>query len=92
MRFAGTQHGRSAFRHSLDLPQLSLSVSLGPFVALVFYSTYITEFVLQKLNYKPVAHRHKFLDECLSVNAEFVLVIVEKKNNLSAFPAPRIKY
>jgi len=35
--------------------------------------------VLQKLNYKPVAHRHKFLDECLSVNAEFVLVIVEKK-------------
>ena len=90
MRFAGTQHGRSAFRHSADLPRLSLS--LGPFVAVVFYSTYITEDVLQKLNYKPVAHRHKFLDECLSVNAEFVLVIVEKKNNLSAFPAPRIKY
>ena len=80
MRFAGTQHGRSAFRHSADLPRLSLS--LGPFVAVVFYSTYITEFVLQKLNYKTIAHQNKFLDECLSMTAEFILG--GEKSNLSA--------
>jgi hypothetical protein len=55
VRFAGTQHGRSTFRHSADRPRLSLSLGL------VFCSMCITEAVLQNINNKSTARQHNDL-------------------------------